>query len=347
MPGLSAICCPFHRPSTAHSIGRFYQFEGRSFILNPSAGHSWIRQPSGGCLLQLELSTTRSWSGSLSCHTSGDPSNSRGPSTAGSQSRAPASPSSERGTTSAARSSSACSVRAARLQLPSMLLYTDASQATGWGAHLLDLTASGVWSEKESQECINVLKWRVVDLALLPQLAGQCVVLMSDIMPVQVASLRHQGSTVSRRVCLMTFTITQWTERHSVLLEPRYVPGKKNVLADQLSQPDQILPTEWSLLPQVFEELCRVFGKPHLNLFAARANAKLPLCVANFGSSSLEARRSSSLVGPSVHLCLHPVCAATSGHHTGSGVGGSVIGSRSSPVPSEGVVCRSAGSSCG
>ena len=220
MPGLSAICCPFHRPSTAHSIGRFYQlgshpeavcshgthclsntrqctldpspsssrshswsrsqthhpFEGRSFILNPSAGHSWIRQPSGGRLLQLELSTTRSWSGSLSCHTSGDPSSSRGPSTAGSQSRAPASPSSEQGTTSAARSSSACSVRAARLQPPSMLLYTDASQATGWGAHLLDLTASGVWSEKESQECINVLKWRVVDLALaalLPQLAGQ------------------------------------------------------------------------------------------------------------------------------------------------------------------------------
>ena len=60
---------------------------------------------------------------------------------------------------------------------------------------------------------------------------------MSDIMPVQVASLRHQGSTVSRRVCLMTFTITQWTERHSVLLEARYVPGKKNILADQLSNP--------------------------------------------------------------------------------------------------------------
>ena len=46
-------------------------------------------------------------------------------------------------------------------------------------------------------------------------------------------------------------------------------------------------------------------------------------------------------------LCLPPVCAAPSGHHTGFGVGGSVVGSRSSAVASEGVVFGSAGFSRG
>ena len=43
----------------------------------------------------------------------------------------------------------------------------------------------------------------------------------------------------------------------------------------------------------------------------------------------------------------YPVCAALSGHLAGSGVEGSVVGSRSSPMASEGVVCGSAGSSRG
>ena len=124
-----------------------------------------------------------------------------------------------------------------------------------------------------------MLEMRAVELALaafLPQLARQSVVLMSGNAFV-VASLWHQGGTVSWRLCLMSSVITQWTKRHSVQLEARNIPGKKNILANQLSRPDQILPTEWSMLPRVFEEICRVFGRPHLNLFATWANVKLLL----------------------------------------------------------------------
>ena len=60
-------------------------------------------------------------------------------------------------------------------------------------------------------------------------------------------------------------------------LKARYILGRKNVLADQFSLPDQILPTEWSLLPWVFEGICNVFGRPHLDLFATRTNMKLLL----------------------------------------------------------------------
>ena len=52
---------------------------------------------------------------------------------------------------------------------------------------------------------------------------------------------------------------------------------QKNVQADQLSCPDPVLPTEWSLLPRVFEVVWEVFICPCLDMFATRANTKLPL----------------------------------------------------------------------
>ena len=48
---------------------------------------------------------------------------------------------------------------------PFLLLFTDAC-LTGWGAHLLDLTVAGVWSQEEKELPINVLKMKVVCLAL-------------------------------------------------------------------------------------------------------------------------------------------------------------------------------------
>ena len=61
---------------------------------------------------------------------------------------------------------------------PSLSLYTDTSLA-GCGAHLLDLTASGLESNVVSLEHMTVLHIRAVKLALaafLPQLTGQCVI---------------------------------------------------------------------------------------------------------------------------------------------------------------------------
>ena len=163
---------------------------------------------------------------------------------------------------------------------PSLSLYTDTS-LSGWGAQLLDLTASGMWSDVEAQEHISVLEMQAVELVLasfLPQLVGQSVVLMSKNASV-VVYLRHQGGTVSRRLCQMASAITVWAEQNSIRLEARYIPDKWNILVDQLSRPDQILPTEWSLLPRVFDRICQVFGRPHLNLFATKANNKLALYV--------------------------------------------------------------------
>ena len=75
----------------------------------------------------------------------------------------------------------------------------------------------------------------------------------------------------------MASEIVLWTKRHSVCLSARYIPGRKNILADQFGRPDQVLPMEWSLLPRVFEWICSVLGDPHVYLFATWVNTKLPL----------------------------------------------------------------------
>ena len=83
--------------------------------------------------------------------------------------------------------------------------------------------------------------------AFLHQLSGQSVVLMSD-NTTFVAYLQHQGGTVSRVLCRMATEVVLWMERHSVSLTVRYILGKKNALADQLSRPNRVLPTELSPL---------------------------------------------------------------------------------------------------
>ena len=144
------------------------------------------------------------------------------------------------------------------------------------GAHL-DWTASRVWSQEESLLHINVLEMRAVLLVMatfLPQLASKIIVLMSDNATV-VAYLKDQGDTVSRVMCDMAREVIQWSKLHSVTLLALYIASKKNVLADQLSCSDQVVPTEWYFLPRVLKGICEVFGHPHLDLLATRANTKL------------------------------------------------------------------------
>ena len=138
---------------------------------------------------------------------------------------------------------------------------------------------SRVWSQ-ENLLHINFLERHEVVLALavfLPQLAGQAVVLLSDNATV-VAYLRNQGA-LSRK--WWATWLVKWFSGLSFnwWLSVQYIPSKKNVLADQLSRLNLVLPTEWSLLPRMFVAVCKVFGHPHLNLFTTRANMKLPLYV--------------------------------------------------------------------
>ena len=158
-----------------------------------------------------------------------------------------------------------------------VLIFTDASTA-GWGAHLGQSSTRGSWFPQETHLHINMLELKAVRLALLhfsSQCKGQQVLIASDNTTV-VSYINKQGGTRSGELCALMWRILAWCHTHGVTLRARHVPGSLNVIADALSRKGQIQPTEWSLSPQVFQKVVRLWEYPQVDLFATSLNNKLP-----------------------------------------------------------------------
>lgn len=74
------------------------------------------------------------------------------------------------------------------------LIFTDAS-VHGWGAHMEDRMAHGVWTDEERQLHINILEMKAVDLALrrFKDLVAYSQVLISTDNATVRAYLKIQG----------------------------------------------------------------------------------------------------------------------------------------------------------
>ena len=91
-----------------------------------------------------------------------------------------------------------------------------------------------------------------------------------------------------------------------------HIPEKKNAFMDQLSCPFQILPTELSLFPWLFNTICEVYGHP-VYLFATKANVELPFHVFDSGCHGTETEHLSISVGRSQCLCVSPFRSSQTG----------------------------------
>ena len=160
---------------------------------------------------------------------------------------------------------------------PDLQLFTDAS-SQGWGAHLLHLQASGLWSPVEASQHINLLELQAVRLGLqafLSTCRDKTVLVMSDNATV-VSYIKNQGGTKSWNLCQRTLDLLKWSLEQNISLRSRYIPGQQNVIADLLSRKGQVLPAEWSLHPAICSHIWKVWGSPHIDLFATKFNNKLP-----------------------------------------------------------------------
>ena len=156
-------------------------------------------------------------------------------------------------------------------------IFTDASNE-GWGAHLGDYTARGGWSVPESRLHINFLELKVVLLALKafkPLCRGQVVLVATD-NTTMVAYINKEGGMRSGSLCALLWRLLSWCNLREICLRARYIPGWLNVIADKLSRHHQVIQTEWSLHPEVFNQICLRWHLPKLDLFATRYNCKLP-----------------------------------------------------------------------
>ena len=156
-------------------------------------------------------------------------------------------------------------------------MFTDASKE-GWGAHLNELTARGSWSVLESKLHINYLELKAVFLALkeFQDLCTDKIVLVATDNTTVVAYINKEGGMKSGPLCALLWRILTWCSQRQVTLKARHIPGHLNVIADKLSRLGQTIQTEWSLLPEVFQQLCNQWHRPQIDLFAMRFNHKLP-----------------------------------------------------------------------
>ena len=157
---------------------------------------------------------------------------------------------------------------------PDLDFWSDASDV-GWGAHLGDRRASGLWSPADARLSINARELLAVQRGLLQFqvfLVGRSVAVFCDNVTA-VAYLRKQGGTRSPFLNSIAQDILRWAEPLQVRLLPQFIPGSRNVLADALSRPHQLPATEWSLHAEVFRSLSRLWPV-QIDLFATSENRR-------------------------------------------------------------------------
>ena len=116
---------------------------------------------------------------------------------------------------------------------PQLELWSDASDV-GWGAHLDEQVASGLWVPEEVELSINVQELLAIERALLwfaPYLVGSSVAIFAD-NSTAISYLRNQGGTHSSLLNSIAQRILHWAESLPVVIFPQFIMGKHNVLAD-------------------------------------------------------------------------------------------------------------------
>ena len=185
-------------------------------------------------------------------------------------------------------------------------LFTDASNE-GWGAHLGDSTARGVWSEVESQLHINFLELKAVFLALrsFELLCRNQIVLVATDNTTVVAYINKQGGMKSGSLCALLWRLLSGCHPRGIVLRARHIPGRLNVIADKLSRHNQVIQTEWSLDQTVFNLLCSEMGSTKGGSVCHPVQLQTSqVCLTGSGSDCLGCGHSESTLAGSGCVCL-------------------------------------------
>ena len=166
-----------------------------------------------------------------------------------------------------------------RLPAADVTLQTDAS-TSGWGGHAGVHAFHGIWSSVDREKHINVLEMMAVRMSLteLKPPAGSVVLVNTD-NTTTMYYINKQGGVRSWSLFQETKRLLLMAESQGWKLVSKHVPGKLNILADQLSRRYQVLQTEWKLHSDAVHLLFDRWGRPQVDLFATRYNYQLPTFV--------------------------------------------------------------------
>ena len=153
----------------------------------------------------------------------------------------------------------------------------------GVGAHLQDVTASGLWSPEEALLPINARELLAMEFGLhrFQHLMSNSTVAVFADNSTALSYLRKQGGTRSPLLNSIAQRILRWAESINLILVPQFIRGRYNVLADSLSRPNQAQGSEWTLKWQVFQELNHKW-LVMIDLFATSLNHRCSLYFSPF-----------------------------------------------------------------
>ena len=156
---------------------------------------------------------------------------------------------------------------------PDLTVYSDAS-LSGWGGARGVTTTGGNWSSSESNIHINILELMAayyVLASLCDEVRGAHIRLMVDN---KTALAYINGMGGRKDVCnKMARKIWNWCKERDIWLSAAYITSEQNIVADKMSRISHNN-AEWALNDNVFQQICDIFGKPQLDLFASRLNFK-------------------------------------------------------------------------
>ena len=161
---------------------------------------------------------------------------------------------------------------------PDLTIFTDAS-LLGWGCYIpvSQSKFGGRWGPEDLGYDINYLELKAILLSLqtcAKDHSAKHIQVRSD-NTTAVVSINRQGSTHSSRCNNITRLIWRFAIDEQLWLSSAHCPGVLNVQADEASRNFNDN-TEWTLRPQLFQNICDTFGTPSIDLFASRLNNQVP-----------------------------------------------------------------------
>ena len=167
--------------------------------------------------------------------------------------------------------------KAIKIQTPDMIITSDAATTGGWGAQCQRIRTGGLWTTQELKNTdINILEMRAAMLAIQTFTKGKkdlAVHLKSD-NTTTLSYLAKMGGTKNLTILGLTQEIWEYLLTNRISLTVEYIPGKMNTEADWESR-NHYDSSEWKLDPQIFQQLCKIWGTPEIDLYASRTSHQL------------------------------------------------------------------------
>lgn len=161
-----------------------------------------------------------------------------------------------------------------RQHIYTMEIFTDAS-TTGWGSACNGEKTGGLWTETETRNHINYLELLAVYFGLKSFANDKinCDILLRVDNTTAISYVNRMGGVQYPHLNQVANMIWKWCEERRLIIFASYIKSSLNVEADSESRKLHI-DTEWELATYAFSQILRTFGKPEIDLFASRVNAK-------------------------------------------------------------------------